>query len=204
MSLEFNVGEVAQRVRRALAVRGRMPLDLDERCSIQVQGLDADRAPYRGLDGASCYGLFQAPVGGATQYVGIIVDPGLASTLVVRSLRIRHGGVAVLDIYAAVIASGGLPSTQLLYRPEIFTRSPFSLTRGPAGFQAALSVAGTPFLTAAGSLMSMTCLAGQDSQQYAADITVGPGFQLYLEARTPNVNWDVSLQGQSFAATVGT
>lgn len=202
MSLEFNVGEVAQRVRRALAVRGRMPLDLDERCGIQVQGLDADRAPYRGLDGAACYGVFTAPVGGATQYVGVIIQPGRTSTLVVRKLTFSVGSTG-LDVMGSVVADAGVAATQLAIRPEIFTRSPFNFSRGPAGFLAALSAAGTPFLSEASACFSAAVPAPIGQVVQECDITVAPGFSLYLEARVPNIPLRVSLQGQSYDATVG-
>lgn len=52
MALPFNVGEISARLRRALSVRGRMPLDLDERVAIQITGLDAAVAPWR-QDGCS-------------------------------------------------------------------------------------------------------------------------------------------------------
>lgn len=47
MPMEFNVGEFAQRVRRLMGVRGRMPFSLDETLIGTVAVADSQQSPWR-------------------------------------------------------------------------------------------------------------------------------------------------------------
>jgi hypothetical protein len=83
--LEFNVGELARRLRVSLGVRGRIPLDLDERVAANINALNADAAPFR-QDGARFYG---------GQSLG--ASAANLSTIAIGNQSINAGALHVID-----------------------------------------------------------------------------------------------------------
>lgn len=92
MPLEFQVGEVADRLRRGLTVRGRMPLELDERVVPVTLVEDVSLAPWRGeghawevsflisLPGAGTGGVFLAELANPEDRVCVIsIEQALVS-----------------------------------------------------------------------------------------------------------------------------
>lgn len=99
MPLDFGVGEIASRVRRALTVVGRMPLDLDERLGVQVQAYDVERSPWRS-DGARFYGSGTiSPIAAQFPYVGLgNVAAGAGAMHVIDGAWVTNINAAILDV----------------------------------------------------------------------------------------------------------
>jgi len=121
MPLEFNVGEVVDRVRRALGVRGRMPLDMDERLAINVQAVDVDASPFR-TTGARFYGRDTiTPV--AAQFTASLLSftsgPNPPATHVVDGVWIHNteATAQAYDIGPGALAATGFNRT--LRYPEL-------------------------------------------------------------------------------------
>lgn len=85
MTIEFNVGELVQRLRRSLVTVGRLPLDLDERCQINVEAFSMDAAPWRS-EGARFY-----------RFLNLAPSVGNFSTIACGSGAAGAGAVHVVD-----------------------------------------------------------------------------------------------------------
>ena len=104
--LDFNIGELVDRLRNLLKVRGRMPLDLDGRVVPTVRVGDATRAPWRLNERTYTAGGFVA-VGagvGATRFVTVSL-PGtpppaglLPPALVLEELQVTNLGAATATV----------------------------------------------------------------------------------------------------------
>lgn len=70
--LEFNVGELTERIRRAFKIKGRAPLRLDDDCILAAQVFDATRAPYRVAEQKFIQNIPTiGPVGAQTSFANI-------------------------------------------------------------------------------------------------------------------------------------
>lgn len=198
MPLEFNVGELARRLRFALGVRGRIPLDVDERTSASVELIKLDQAPWRS-QGARWYGTFDAPLVAANY--GIIsigaVDPN--ATIVVDEVTLNLGGGATSILAFLLGQSVAPPVGQLGIIPELseprpFVVAPAILRRGPVNLSAGASVA-APVIT--DSLFSILGVAGA-TRSRLVEVTIPAGWRMLLYARTLAVDFNIEATGRVF------
>lgn len=208
MSLEFNIGELSARIRRALGSRGRIPLDLDERCTINVQSIDLDRAPWRN-DGARW-----------AAWITIGAVPGLFSNLVISSGQSTATLVIDQLIFRNQVANQtwlGLVQPQ----PSVRAMSPYqvheldqprtagaiaAVTAKGAASYASLPVAANT-LSAIGNqldVLSQGNATPGSELAYNLELTIQPGWELLLEQATQNVALQIYASGRAFSQQVPT
>lgn len=153
MALEFNVGEFARRLSRALTVRGRMPLDLDERLVPTVLTEDASQAPFRqrGQRWYAPFTLLAADHAGTT--AGLYITP----TQVTPSTPPSE--VAVVDrISFGRVALAGTPIVEFGYCAPQVNPAPWlsdvlrNCESFPHGGITSWTVQGDPSFNAVGSI----------------------------------------------------
>lgn len=151
MPLEFNVGELSARVRRALGVRGRMPLDIDERAAINIGAMDVDRAPFR-ADGARFYvSIVQAAVAGQNAHVAIASNNSTQQfTHVIDGAWISNPNAGLIEVdlgWPTALISGFGRSARYPELGDITNLTQPSYQLGPAGtwtLSSAVPLVGTP------------------------------------------------------------
>lgn len=109
MALPFGVGELSSRLRRALSVRGRIPLDVDERVTYNVNGIDLGIAPWRS-DGVE-WQLTRLSTSIAAQFPSVSYhvnqanNGGNTTRAVITSLLITNFSAAVYSATVSILAS---------------------------------------------------------------------------------------------------
>jgi hypothetical protein len=197
VSLEFNVGELAQRVRRLLSVRGRMPLDLDERCSINVQSMDCGTAPWRS-DGSE----FSGNVGNNAQ-PGNVINAQFAvngagpvqTRAVVRQFIFSNRNAAPLCYLWQMIVDTAVKG------------NPVWQTEARASYQAtALTYSALKWTTASnaapvvsfGSATGGVVVPANSSIVVPVTIVIAGGYSLQIEQQTVNSEFFVTVQGETW------
>ena len=112
--LDFNISEMATRLKRGLSVRGRIPLTLDETNVGTYQLLNMDATPWRTTGRAFGTGGNITPTVG--RFAGITLTNSGPKPMVIKRLVIQNSGVAVMNlscgfgnvIGAAVNTFGGM------------------------------------------------------------------------------------------------
>ena len=110
MPLDFNVAEIATRLRRSLGVRGRMPLTLDETQVGVIIGADATRSPFRTT--SKVYRIWNSVAPTAGNFAAIELVNGAGGPLVIEQLFLVNRSAAI----AAVVIAGF--STPLIAAPQ--------------------------------------------------------------------------------------
>lgn len=201
MGLDFGVGELAARVRRALSVRGRMPLDLDERLSINVQSIDVGISPWRqdgfgwtlsrtlAAGGAGNAGEFDVAING-----GSAPTPLITTRAVVRQLILSNPTAAALG-YAWIIQ----PSVTIFGGAQGFAyekNTPVAAANVLASIFFGTQLAAGGLLFTADSAAGSAIVPPNSSLVVPVDLTVMAGFPLRIQAQTTNVAAQVSAQGE--------
>ena len=203
MSLEFNVGELANRVRKALGSRGRIPLDLDERVSLEVVLADLDQAPWR-ADGAR-WGQWITLGAVAGNFTDIsIAAPGGNTTLVVDT--IIHYAAAVPGSIFGKVVNAPTRAYVAIQVPETFSGRTAGGAADPenkgAASYASVVVAANTLALLGLDYFSRIEVAGQQFQ--SVEITVPPGWEFLLENQTVNLATTVYVGGRAYSQQIPT
>lgn len=200
MSLEFNVGELVTRVRRALAVRGRMPFDLDERAAVQLNVMDLDKAPWRS-DGAAWATLATqaaSPANNSRVFIGPItgaLGPPVGARCVIQQLQITNSNGAAITVQWGVPGTGINPGGNLAISLEKSVQSGGLTTVGVVGVSQAASATAVQQVTNAIALGNLI-IPPTSSVVIGVELTLfGQGPALCVETAQLNVNLTVVAVG---------
>jgi hypothetical protein len=106
MPLDFNVAEMATRMRRALGVRGRMPLTADETTVGVYQLADLEKAPWRN-DGRS-FRFFNVITPTAGQFASHAITNAGTRPFVIDELYIFAGTILTIQMGFGQTGLGGV------------------------------------------------------------------------------------------------
>lgn len=206
MSLEFNIGELSARIRRALGSRGRIPLDLDERCTINVQSIDLDRAPWRN-DGARW-----------AAWITIGAVPAMFSNIAISAGQSTATLVIDQIIFRNQIANQtwfGLVQPQ----PSVRAMSPFQVheldqprtagaiaattAKGAASYASVVVAANTLSTLLQLDVISQGTTPGSELG-YNLELTIQPGWELMLEQQVVSTALQMYISGRAFSQQVPT
>jgi hypothetical protein len=95
MPLDFNVAEMATRMRRALGVRGRIPLTADETTVGVYQLADLEKSPWR--QAGRSYRCFVNTAPTAGQYGTVAITNSGTRPFVIEELGIFAGGICIVQ-----------------------------------------------------------------------------------------------------------
>lgn len=202
MSLEFNIGEYANRARKALGVRGRIPLDVDERLSFQVALADLDRAPWR-QDGAR-FGVWLQAGAVAANFSNFAIGCVGANTIVVDRIGmqapvVNYGFVGKVQNQPAGRAWVAAPSPEQNIGRAAGGAAQAD-AKSPASFASVVVPANTITFQGSDFYIWSPTVSGTVFQD--VEITIAPGWELLLENQIINQSSILFVGGRAYSQQV--
>jgi len=202
--LEFNVGEIATRLRGALGVRGRIPLGLDEHVVPTVEVGNVSGPPFR-RQGVRASGGNRFSFGTLNSFAGVILqyDPVRTTNAYFVVDRIDVEAQDYINATAAptpalnftavsLIAGNSTPSvitpTRPLYQTEIYPPP----LNSEIPYRMPLSMAEFPILSATAILASALIFGGNNGIHIDTEIVLQPNQNLVFWSLFPSTATEVS------------
>lgn len=194
MPLQFNVGEITERLRRALGTRGKTSYGLDETVVPVSLVMDASRAPYRRDERR----WFMRPLSPAVaaQNSRVFLNNPTNQDMVIDWVTLALTGGAFTVFYGTGAGSLGVLtgfSTEGV-TPQQVAAGTFSTPRGPGLLVAA--GAGSVIVNLFGEINATAAAAG--AVQLFLDLVLPAGCTIIFEGTVVNTPLQMTISGRTF------